>query len=392
MNDVERFKAVCAGERPDYVPIFAIPGAPGMSRGAMRITHERLVATGMPSWVDGCHSLGGPGTVDGWFRYWGTTGPVTLDFFPAEGAPGIGSKKRVEEGYEIIEYESGAVTRQVMDNDVTYSMPEFISYDVRDRASWEFYRDRTTPREMWEPGRIDDACRRFEGRELPLAIGLGSTWGGLRSLMGPEAACTVLYDDPELAREIIDHRCAMNEKYLFPVVERLRPEIITVWEDCCYNHAMLISPAHFREFCAPYYRKVAELASACGVDMVTVDSDGNVMELVPLLAECGVNSLHPCEVKSGNDLFALREKLPEFILMGWLEKECVNEGNGHTIEHEIMSKVPPLLEQGRYFPNGDHGLQPMVTFDNLCVFMTLLHEVTDNPEGEFPRVDVPARR
>ena len=72
--------------------------------------------------------------------------------------------------------------------------------------------------------------------------------------------------------------------------------------------------------------------------------------------------------------------------MGWLEKEVVNEGNGHLIEEEIMSKVPPLLAKGRYFPNGDHGIQPPVTFENLCRFMTLLHEVTGNPEGEFPRV------
>ncbi|MBI3987213.1 MAG: hypothetical protein HY343_09850, partial [Lentisphaerae bacterium] len=67
------------------------------------------------------------------------------------------------------------------------------------------------------------------------------------------------------------------------------------------------------------------------------------------------------------------------------EKEVVNEGNEAMIGPEIMSKVPPLLEQGGYYPNGDHGIQPMVTFPNLCKFMTVLHEVCRNPEGEFPR-------
>ena len=33
VNDLERFLAVCRGERPDYVPIFGFPGAPGMSWG-----------------------------------------------------------------------------------------------------------------------------------------------------------------------------------------------------------------------------------------------------------------------------------------------------------------------------------------------------------------------
>jgi hypothetical protein len=30
------------------------------------------------------------------------------------------------------------------------------------------------------------------------------------------------------------------------------------------------------------------------------------------------------------------------------------------IRREIMSKVPRLLEKGGYFPNGDHGIQPLV--------------------------------
>jgi len=64
----------------------------------------------------------------------------------------------------------------------------------------------------------------------------------------------------------------------------------------------------------------------------------------------------------------------------------VNEGNEATIEPEIVRKVPLLLAKGRYFPNGDHGIQPPVTFEGLRRFMTLLHEVCGNPEGEFPRV------
>jgi len=71
-------------------------------------------------------------------------------------------------------------------------------------------------------------------------------------------------------------------------------------------------------------------------------------------------------------------------MFGWLEKEVVNEGNEHRIEPEIRGKVPPLLAKGRYFPNGDHGIQPPVTFPNLCKFMTILHEVCGNPEGKFP--------
>jgi len=386
VNDLERFRAVCRGEKCDYVPIFGFPGAPGMSGGAMAKTHARLVETGMPEWVDGCHGLGAGVSTESWCRYWGTTQPMSLDFFPAEPAQGFKQERRIEAEFEIIESETGAVTRQVIDNDITYSMPEFLVYDVRDRPSWEFYRQRVMPGKPWPAERIEQECRRFDDRDRPLAIGVGGTWGSLRSLMGPAAGCTVLYDDPALAREIIEYFAWYRRRYLFPLIERLRPEIVGAWEDMCYNHGMLISPRHFRQLCAASYQEIAAVARDCGAEMVAVDCDGNVMELVGLLAECGVNAIYPCEVKAGNDLFELRRRHGGFILMGWLEKESVNQGNERRIAPEILSKVPPLLAAGRYFPNGDHGLQPLVTFQNLCIFMTLLHEVTGNPQGQFPRI------
>ena len=387
MTDLERFKAICHFEQPDYVPIFGFPGAPGMPGGCMRKTHQRLVETGMPEWVDGCISLGQPRKTETWERYWGTTGPLGVAVFPTDDrGKGIKTEKRVEGEWEIIECETGALTRQVRENDVTYSMPEFIRFHVRDRKSWEFYRDRTTPGDRWPAERIDQACRIYADRSRPANVPVGSTFGLLRGLMGPYAASTMLYDDPYLVHEILEWQLWLFETYVVPVIERVRPEILSTGEDCCFNHGMLLSPQHFEEFCAPYYRRVCEVARDCGADMVTIDTDGNAMEFVGVVEKYGVNALHPFEVKAGNDLFLLRQKHPRFVLMGWLEKETVNEGNTHLIEPEIMSKVPPLLEHGGYFPNGDHGIQPLVTFENLCKFMTLLHEVCGSPEGEFPRM------
>jgi hypothetical protein len=385
LTDRERFLAVALGQEPDYVPIFGFPGAPGMSGGCLRTTHEHLVATGMPSHVGGCVTNWERRDMESWHRYWGTTGPLLLDFSLAWGEEGIKSTSREEGGYVILEGEDGSVTREVPDNADSYSMPHFQVYPVRDHASWEFYQARTAPREFMAPDDMEQNCRRFDERDRPLALFAGGTFGVVRSLMGTEAASLALYDDPDLVHAIINSFRDYNRQYVFPLIERLRPEIVICGEDIGYKTGMLISPAQFRKFCAPLYREVAEVARACGVTVLTVDSDGSAMELVPLLAECGFNSLHPFEVKAGNDLFALREQFPEVVMFGWLEKEVINEGNEHLIEPEIRSKVPPLLAQGRYFPNGDHGIQPPVTYEGLRKFMTLLHEVCNNPEGEFPR-------
>ncbi len=388
MNDRERFKAVCRGQQVDYVPLIGLPGASGLAfGGAWGQIYRRLLDTGMPPEVQGWNvqSQWDPEAARSWSEYWGTLTPLHIDFWPCEPCEGIRSKTYQKDGYEIIEYNTGAVTRQVRDAENAYSMPDFISYHVRDRQSWEFYKKRNTPGPLWSKEQIRQACRPYAQRDKPLFLPLLSTWGAVRDLAGPQHACTMLYDDPELAREIIDWQSELRRKYLFPLVEQLRPEILKIGEDCCYNHGMLISPKHFLDFCGSAYREITDLARSVEADVVVVDTDGDITDLVPLLDQWGVNGCYPVECKAGNDLFALRKRFPEFVFFGWLEKEVINEGNEDLIEPEIQSKVPGLLKTGRYFPNLDHSLQPMCTFKNLCRFLTHLHKTTGNPLGRFPR-------
>ena len=228
-------------------------------------------------------------------------------------------------------------------------------------------------------------ARRFDDRAEPLCIGVCGSYGSVRGLMGPEGASLAMYDDPELIHDIVRTNIELTRRAVFPLIERLRPEVVAMGEDLCYNHGMLLSPAQFEEFFGGYYREVCSVAHEAGA-IVAVDTDGNAMEFARVAADCGVDAIYPFEVKAGNDLFALREQMPEFIMFGWLEKETINEGNEASIEPEIMGKVPALLKKGRYFPNGDHGIQPWATYPSLRKFMTILHEVCKNPEGDFPRV------
>ena len=386
MTDRERFLAVARFEKPDYMPIFGFFGAPGMSRGCLLHTHRSLVSQGMPASVGGCYVDWECRDVESWYRYWGTTGPISIDFGIGLGARGIQTTTRVEDGFEIVESESGELIRQVVDNANTYSMPEFVRYAVRDRASWAFWRDRMTPSARMPADELEARCRRYDDRTQVLAIGVSGAYGFLRCLMGPEAASMAFYDHPELVHDMMRWRTEITRLYTLPLIERLKPEAVYMGEDLCYNHGMLLSPRHFDEFCGPYYRMVCDCARAAGVPVMAVDSDGNIMEFVDVASRYGLNAIFPCEVKAGNDLFALRQKHPRMLLFGWLEKEAANEGNEGLIAREITGKVPPLMAQGGYFPNGDHGIQPLVTFQNLCRFMTVLHEVCGNPEGEFPRV------
>ena len=370
MTELERFKCVVNFEKPDYWPLLCAHAlGPPHGGGYVKLHRE-----GLPEEVN---------DTDSWARYWGM---CTYDHvYPVgEGAPGVKSEKVQEGEFEIIRYETGAVTRQVVGNELVYCMPDFQEFHVRDRASWERYRDLITPRRK-ATEKLAGWRERFRDRTRPVAIHAGSTWGVVRDDMGPEAALLVIYDDPDLLREMIAFRLNLFEEFTVPVIEAVRPNVITMWEDFCYNHGMLIGPDSFREFCAPYYRRVAEVGRDCGVELMGVDCDGKVDEFCVLLEEVGLNGCWPLEQVCGNDPVEYRKKQPGFIFVGGIEKEIVNSGNASRIEPELYPKVPKMLEGRGAFPQFDHGLQPSVGFEELCRCVAELHKICGSDLGDFPR-------
>lgn len=370
MNELERFKAVVNFENPDYWPLVTIGGLGYIHEGGLLKLHNE----GLPKSVT---------DIESWCKYWGT---CTFDSAKSlgEGAPGIKRETWTEGDFEFVRSETGALARQVVNNDIIYSMPEFIEFDVRDRQSWERYRELTGPRRK-ASGKLEETRVRFAGRTRPLSVYAGGTWGTVRNLMGPERALLAVYDDPDLIKEIIAAFTHDFDEYTVPVIEAVRPEIVSMWEDFCYNHGMLISPETFRELCAPYYRRIAEVAHDCGVELLIVDSDGKVDEYCLLLEEVGFNGCWPMEQVCGNDLIDYRRKQPKFIFAGGVEKEIVNTGGTGRIEAELVPKIPAMLETGGFFPMFDHAIQTQAGFKEMCICMTRLHEICGSDLGDFPR-------
>jgi uroporphyrinogen decarboxylase len=81
-----------------------------------------------------------------------------------------------------------------------------------------------------------------------------------------------------------------------------------IWEDMCMKTGPLISPALFREFHLDALKRVTNVFKEAGVGLITLDSDGQIDELIPLWMEGGVDQLHPLEVASGCDPIRYRKE------------------------------------------------------------------------------------
>ncbi len=367
MTPRERFLAVVNFEQPDYVPYWY---APGIGIAHIETIERWRREEGYPSDYEHIEEFWGG---EGYFQVALHTGFVPD--FEVE-------RRDLGDGYvEIRQYKS--VTRERIDNASRYTMPQYQTYMFEGREDFE-----REMRPRWDPHHPERG-RPVLPESQPdsaLSVACPSYFGRLRSWFGLDRISFLMHDDPALIHEINRAQTDLFLDQAAWVAERLQIDAITGWEDMCYRGGMLISPEAFAEFCAPYYREVADFARRIGAAVVDIDCDGDVSELVHCLWDAGVNMLHAFEpTHGGSDILRIREELPRFVICGGLDKHAMADPNPARAIAEVDAKVPPMLERGGYLPGIDHGLPPICHYRPFWHFMNRIREHCGAPEAPFQR-------
>lgn len=185
----------------------------------------------------------------------------------------------------------------------------------------------------------------------------------------------MFYDDLKLVEDMMDQVLELNMGILQRVLKDVKVDFIRLWEDMAYKTGPLISPDMVKKLMVPRYKIIIDFLHSHGIDIIHIDSDGNVNELIPLWLDVGINFPWPLEVAAKMDAVALRKKYgKDLIMSGNIDKRIFAKGR-KAIREEVMSKVPFLLETGGYFPGLDHAIPPNISFTDFRYFINLLREI-----------------
>jgi uroporphyrinogen decarboxylase len=264
------------------------------------------------------------------------------------------------------------------------SISNILEHLVNDREDWE--RVKAERLQLSLAGRLPadwpEQREKLRDRDFVLAIGGHSALAGFyhptRYLMGPEHLLYSFYDQPDLVRDVMNHLADL-QVYLFDqVLSQVDVDLGFACEDLGYKAGPFISPAMFREFMLPCYKKVTGVLRDHGVEIMIVDSDGDNWKLIPLFMEGGVTGMAPMEVAAGMDVVALREAFPRLQMWGGIDKRKIAAGKA-AIDEELASKVPGVLKTGGYIPCCDHGVPPDVSWDDFRYYRERLTELVEGP-------------
>ena len=265
--------------------------------------------------------------------------------------------------WHILRDERGVARREPKDKT---SLPAYVDWPVHSRQDFQrLVEERLRPTLAGRlPENWPELVEEFKHRDYPLAIGGGQGFfGTLRHLLGLEKLLLAYYDEPELVKEINEYLTDFWIAVYDPVLSQVKPDLALIWEDMCYKTGSLISPAAFREFMLPYYKRLTSFFRDHGIQVILVDTDGNHTELTPLFLEGGVTGLYPFEVNAGMDVVEARRNFPRLHILGGVDKTKLSAGK-QEIDAELDARLPFMLRRGGYVPTVDHLVPPDIPWAN----------------------------
>ncbi len=372
MTARERIKAVMNFKKPDILPWMEMYSDPLV----LRWIGEGLPIDRIARIDDTNQGFGllfqGPAFVGfDLHSYFGTVESSGAILLPIDYGPLPRFKPRVlrrdEDYVDCVNATGQTVRKSVNVENPAYSMPRFLDFPVKDRRSWEQYKQLLNPKDPqrypkdWQKNQPAYIQAFDEYHSGYTSLPMSGFYGFGAQLVGITAFLQMFYTDAELVHEMAEYWEYFTIETIRNAIETLQDRIDAVfwWEDLAERHGPNISPKLYREFMLPHYKAVTSFLRKNKIDRIMMDSDGNTNAILDLVIEAGITGHWPLEVNSGMDALSLRKKYgTKLFLVGNLDKRKLERG-GEIMRQEIESKVPVLKEMGGYIPGLDHDVPPI---------------------------------
>jgi len=254
----------------------------------------------------------------------------------------------------------------------TRTIPHFLEFPIHDHATWVTFRDEFL--DLNHPTRAISEAELLAAEEMsrtsknPVAVWFGSFIGWIRDWIGFQSLAYMSMDDPDLLEEMVLHLSTMLVRLLPEVLARCQFDAAGGWEDICFNSGPILSPSFFRARIMPHMRPVMRLLRQHGIDIIWTDCDGNILKLIPLWLDVGLNCMFPLEVNPGNDPIALkREYGRDLLIRGGFDKLVLHQGREAILRG--LKRLEPAVAEGGFIPHIDHRCPGGVSFDTYCYYV-----------------------
>lgn len=202
-------------------------------------------------------------------------------------------------------------------------------------------------------------------------------WETAWALRGYERMLADLVTDPDLAEAILE----IPYRYHLAAAKRLVElgvDMIWLGDDVGAQHAMLMSPRHWRRFLKGRMANfIGEIKALNPRVQVAYHSDGNILPIIPELIEIGLDVLNPIQPASMDPAELKRLYGDRLCFWGTIdEQDTLPFGTPQQVRDEVLTRLRTVGRGGGLIIGPTHHVQLDTPLEN---FWAMVETITGTP-------------
>ncbi|MEM2352180.1 MAG: uroporphyrinogen decarboxylase family protein, partial [Thermoproteota archaeon] len=166
--------------------------------------------------------------------------------------------------------------------------------------------------------------------------------------IGDENVCRYAYTNPGFLEDVFRDSTFYTIEVGKQFIEE-GAEVLFIFEDYAYKHGPFLHPRLWRKLVFPRLREAVNAFHKRGA-LVLVHSDGNILPLMNMIIEAGVDGIHSLEPAAGIDIKEVKEKYGDKIcLIGNIDVgNLLPYGSVEDVAAEVKKVIRAAAPGGGY--------------------------------------------
>ncbi len=227
-------------------------------------------------------------------------------------------------------------------------------------------------------GNIPEIVAKYKGKKAITALGRDAFFNPA-FLRGMAQFLIDMIENPDLVHELIELTLAHDIRAMQRVVQA-GVDVIIFGDDYADKNSPLMSPRHFKEFILPGLKRCVDAAHQAGAYVIK-HTDGNIMPILDMIVDTGIDGLNPLEPAAGMDIGLIKRRYGQRIALignidcGYLLSQApVDEVR--KVTRETMQVAMP---GGGFCLSSSNSIHSSVRPENFMAMIETWRECRDYP-------------
>ncbi|UCB46090.1 MAG: hypothetical protein JSV25_01310 [Spirochaetota bacterium] len=333
MTNLERAEKALGREVPDRVPIFEL------------LIDQRV--------IDKAH----PG-----YSYEDFVEKYDIDI-ALTGTPSSNYRSELIDEEKLIYRDEWGVLRQDSGQSVLFP----LEGPIKSEKDLENY----LPPDPYEPYRffqLERLINRFKGKRM-VGMHVHDAFSYPSYLCGMDHLLIDLIEKPALVHELV--RIGVEHtKSLIKKAKALGADLFVFGDDYGGENGPLMSPKHFEQFFLPGMQEVVQTAKKLGAYTIK-HTDGNIMSILPMIIETGIDGIHPLDPEAGMDIGEVKKLFGDRVcVIGNIDTgKILTEETPEIVEQTVRKTIVDLAPGGGYIIASANSIHPHVKPENYIAML-----------------------